>query len=410
MKYTTAAVLAAIGLTNAAPLEDRSLKAANCFAVDLVVDVLRLYPSASPFCSSVLRIPTVTTTKTVSSTASYTSSLITTVPTIVSTITSTADPITEYSTTETTITTCIPSAVNKREIEKRGLIPASISIPGSCAGAPGVLRNIACSAITSACNCLGIPTPTSTVTQTQVSSTTAYPTATVYSSITATVTVTGTTTVPTTLTSTVNYCPVPSSCNNAGIRWGYYPNYENNNIGDGDDYYSNYDPTVIKSETPDYQSTATVAGGLNQNTVSDISIYGSSQTFHSDFFTLNHVGYIFAQNTGTYTFTLGNVDDIVLLWLGDTAVRGWTRGNANALAIYSSQPTASASIDLVQGQYLPFRVVFGNAQGAISFSLQLAAPDGTVILDSNTQDSKFLVQYSCDGVAAPAFPAFGSET
>lgn len=144
--------------------------------------------------------------------------------------------------------------------------------------------------------------------------------------------------------------------------------------------------------------------------MTDLSIYGSSQTFRSAYFTLNHVGYIFAQVTGTYTFTLSNVDDIVFLWHGDKAISGWTRDNADVTAIYSVLPTSAGTVDLVQGQYLPFRIVFGNAQGAIKFTVQLAAPDGTVILDSNTQDSKFLVQYSCDGVAAPVFPPFGSES
>ncbi|THY24813.1 hypothetical protein D6D01_05293 [Aureobasidium pullulans] len=399
MRYNIAIFVVTFGLASAAPLEDRSTKAAACFAVDLVVDVLRLYPSASPFCSSVLRIPTITTTKTVSSTVSYTSALTTTIPTTVLTVTTVADPVVEYSTIETTITTCIPSAVNKR----------AISNVGSCGGAPGVLKNIACSAITSACSCLGIPTRTSTVTSTQVLFTTAHPTSTVYSSITATVTVTGTTTIPTTSTSTVNFCPVPSSCDNAGIQWAHYYNGENNNIGNGDDYYSNYDPTVIKSLSPDYQSSALVIGGLDQDYVSQLSIYGSSQTFASDFFTLNHVGYIFAQVTGTYTFTLSNTDDITLLWLGPTAISGWNRGNADAVSIYSSVPSAQAEFYLVQGQYLPFRIVFGNAQGAIKFFVQVAAPDGTVVLDSNTQDSKFLIQYSCDGTSAPRFPAFGAE-
>ncbi|CAD0093002.1 unnamed protein product [Aureobasidium mustum] len=367
MNRKTAAALAILGLANAAPFVDPAVNSAVCPAVDLVVDILHLYPSATPFCSSFLHIPTITTTKTVSSTASFTSAATTTILTTVSTFTSSADPVTAYSTFGTTITTCS--------------IPASISTSGVCAGCPAILKNIACSAISTACGCLGIPTPTSTVTLTQVSSTTAYPTSTIYSSITATVVTTPTTTLPTTSTSTVNYCPTPPSCNNEGIRW-----------------------------TPEYQATASVCGGLYANDVGEISIYGSTQTFESDYFTLNHVGYIFAQSSGTYTFTLTQPDDIALLWLGSKAYSGWTRANADATAVIVGRPSASATVDLVQGQYLPFRVVFGQAQGAVSFYLTLTAPDGTVILNSDTPDSPFLVQFSCDGTSAPAFPAFGSET
>ncbi|KAH0387173.1 hypothetical protein E4T50_15899 [Aureobasidium sp. EXF-12298] len=421
MNRKTTAALAILGLANAAPLVDPAVDSVVCPAVDLVVDILRLYPSATPFCSSFLHIPTITTTQTVSSTALFTSAATTTILTTVSTFTSSADLVTAYSTFGTTITTCIPSAVNKRDVRahmtttansnpvsssQSASIPASISTPGVCGGCPAVLKNIACSAISTACGCLGIPTPTSTLTLTQVSSTTAYPTSTTYSNITATVVTTPTTTLPTTSTSTVNYCPTPPSCNNEGIRWAIYPN----NVYNSDNTYSQYDPTVIKPQAPEYQTTASVCGGLYESDVGQISIYGSTQTFESDYFTLNHVGYIFAQTSGTYTFTLTQPDDIALLWLGSNAYSGWTRDNADATAVIFGNPSASATVDLVQGQYLPFRVVFGQAQGAVSFYLTLTAPDGTVILNSDTSNSPFLVQFSCDGTSAPAFPAFGSET
>jgi len=183
-----------------------------------------------------------------------------------------------------------------------------------------------------------------------------------------------------------------------------------NSVYNSDNLYRNYDPTVIKSESPEYQATASVCGGLYADNVGQISIYGSTQTFESDYFTLNHVGYIFAQTSGTYTFALTQPDDIALLWLDQNAYSGWTRDNADAIAVIHGNPSASATVDLVQGQYLPFRIVFGQAQGAVSFYLSVTAPDGTVILNSNTPGSPFLVQYSCDGTSAPAFPAFGSET
>ncbi|KAG9735832.1 hypothetical protein KCU73_g10409, partial [Aureobasidium melanogenum] len=166
MNRKTTAALAILGLANAAPLVDPALDSVVCPAVDLVVDILRLYPSATPFCSSFLHIPTITTTQTVSSTALFTSAATTTILTTVSTITSSADPVTAYSTFGTTITTCIPSAVNKRDVRahmtttansgsvsssQSASIPASISTPGVCGGCPAVLKNIACSAISTAC-------------------------------------------------------------------------------------------------------------------------------------------------------------------------------------------------------------------------------------------------------------------
>lgn len=97
-RIAAAALLATLSLAfvDAAPLEERS--SAVCLAVDVVVDILRAYPSASPFCSSLLGIPTITTTQTVSTTASFTSPISTTIPMTVTTFTSTVAPITVYST------------------------------------------------------------------------------------------------------------------------------------------------------------------------------------------------------------------------------------------------------------------------------------------------------------------------
>ena len=96
-KITTA--LAILGLANAAPVLGPAVDVAVCLVVDPVVEILHLYPSATPFCSSFLQIPTISTTKTVSSTASFTSTVTTTISTTVSTLTSFADPVTAYSTT-----------------------------------------------------------------------------------------------------------------------------------------------------------------------------------------------------------------------------------------------------------------------------------------------------------------------
>jgi hypothetical protein len=43
------------------------------------------------------------------------------------------------------------------------------------------------------------------------------------------------------------------------------------------------------------------------------------------------------------------------------------------------------------------------------FQLSVTAPDETVILDSDTPNSPYLVQYSCDGTTAPPYPAFSQE-
>lgn len=167
---------------------------------------------------------------------------------------------------------------------------------------------------------------------------------------------------------------------------------------------------MFKTRTPLYQNVTYTIGGFNYPASQPviISFYNSTQTFESDYIAINHVGYVFAQVSGTYVFSISKSDDITLLWVGANAYSGWSRANANIVNPYGAG-TSTYSVNMVAGNYYPIRIWFGNAQQAIVFQATLTAPDGTVILTSNSKKSPYLVQYSCDG-SAPAFPAFGSET
>ncbi|KAK6002734.1 hypothetical protein QM012_001484 [Aureobasidium pullulans] len=395
--------------TFAFPLDERA--ASLCPADDQVVSLVRAYSSASPFCSSLLGVKTATIT----STEHFTSPTTTIIPTTTSNVLVVASTVTKYDIFSTTITTCVPSAA-KRDLVRRKVttsstyrlatssvsIPASVSISGTCSGCPSDLKNIACTAISSACRCIGLRTPTSTV----CVSTTHVPVITSYSGVVATQTTTVTTIIPTTSTSTVVSCPKPLVCGNQGIQFAYYANEPW-----GDDV-AHMVPSYYWSITPNYTGTTTEVGGINEPAGSYVNLYGTSKNVPASYFVLNHRGYIFAQIDGIYTFTTSKVDDITYLYLGDDAIRGYNLTNYDAKAVCcSTQPdTASATRPLKTGQYLPFRIVFGQQGGPVVFAFSITAPDGTVILDASTTNSDFIVQYSCDGTTAPAFPAWGQES
>ena len=169
-----------------------------------------------------------------------------------------------------------------------------------------------------------------------------------------------------------------------------------------------------KQQEPLYTSTTSSIGGIDYpNDSSVVSIYGSPTDLSTGFFVLNHRGYIFAQQTGTYVFTVSNVDDVddvVSLWLGDQGYTGWKRDNDD-LDVSITGASASYSYQMMAGQYTAVRIVFAQAQGPATFHLTVTAPDGTVILDSNSQGSPYLVQQSCDGRTAPPYAVpFGAET
>lgn len=162
--------------------------------------------------------------------------------------------------------------------------------------------------------------------------------------------------------------------------------------------------------TPECTGVTNSLGGFDYpENPNGVTIYGQCTLSSSAFFTLNQRGYIYAQESGAYTFSASNIDDIVELWIGSTAYSGWTRANANLdQAIFqSAQPF---TITLTAGQYYPVRIVFGQAQGAAAFDMTVTAPDGSVFLGPDSGASPYLISYSCDGTTAPAFPTFGQET
>lgn len=130
----------------------------------------------------------------------------------------------------------------------------------------------------------------------------------------------------------------------------------------------------------------------------------------TNFFVLNHRGYIYAQQTGNYTFNVGDVDDSVYIWVGSLAYSGWTGANANLFVTIGETKTGSLTISLNEGQYYALRIVFAQAQGPATFTVEVTAPDGSVFLSDSSTASPYLVQYSCDGTTAPQYAPFGQET
>ncbi|KAJ4859343.1 GLEYA domain-containing protein [Trichoderma breve] len=99
-------------------------------------------------------------------------------------------------------------------------------------------------------------------------------------------------------------------------------------------------PTITITKTtiqPEYQGVTNVIGGISFQDSAPKSVYGSPPLSESDF-ALNHRGYIYARQTGTYTFTLNLVDDAAYIWIGPEACSGWTGDNADLKAVYNNGP------------------------------------------------------------------------
>jgi hypothetical protein len=85
--------------------------------------------------------------------------------------------------------------------------------------------------------------------------------------------------------------------------------------------------------------------------------------------TVLYTGYFLADYTGTWTFTITS-DDASYLWIGSTAVTGYTTSNELATASYSGPGTGT--ISLTAGEYYPIRLLYGNGPSTGSLNLTYA--------------------------------------
>ncbi|KAF5645834.1 conidiospore surface protein [Fusarium tjaetaba] len=229
--------------------------------------------------------------------------------------------------------------------------------------------------------------------------------------IATTTTVADTTTEEATTTTGAAQCPTPSACNNLGFDWAYYSNPAQNT----DTTYSSFVPQSFKQTNPLYFSTTRQIGGLFQPSsgAQSAPIYGSTTDLALDYFALNHHGYLYSCDAGTYKFDIPYANDAVYLWIGAKAYAGWNSGNADAKALYN-QPdhiagSAHFEVDIPAGVYIPIRFVYGQAQYGGGFTFSVTAPNGQILVSNDVTASPYIVQYSCDGVTAPQYPPFGQE-
>jgi hypothetical protein len=133
--------------------------------------------------------------------------------------------------------------------------------------------------------------------------------------------------------------------------------------------YHNEDPTFFTRNTPLVTGFITNFTNLTTATNSTYVVNGAPTYFSVEWF-----GYFYAPTTGTYTFTLGS-DDGSYLWMGSTALSGYTVANS---LVNNGQPHGviyvSGSISLTANTYTPFRVQFGEIGGGKDCQCSFSGP------------------------------------
>ncbi|KAF5532664.1 cell surface glycoprotein, partial [Fusarium mexicanum] len=234
----------------------------------------------------------------------------------------------------------------------------------------------------------------------------------------------GTTTVVTFVTPSA--CPTPSCT--PGLTWAYYklqrgstwsPGFIPEN-GDStvNGPYKNGNPELsIQGQTPARSGITTQLGFSTQSL--NPSIYGVNlgQT-DFQFSVVNHFGYFYPRITGNYTLSLSQVDDAVAVWVGESAVSGYTSSNAilTASSLYTATGPNGGSSSLVGSftanscQIIPFRLLYTNAQSSGNFVFTMVDPLGQVVVSSTQSVSNNQLVNNCWFTSSLLFPANSEAT
>lgn len=181
---------------------------------------------------------------------------------LVATITPTAFVTPIVTSTAFSTTTTTASIIDKR---------AAVTAGSASLSTPAVLSKYPASVMSSACSML-VSQATSTSTSTASATT---------------VEVATQTTLETSVF-TVTASPIPSACGNKGIQYAFYGAgvyAEGNNV-------LWVEPSNYASKTPNWQSTTNSVGGINVDAAQRIQIYDSGNYAPSEYFILNHRGYV----------------------------------------------------------------------------------------------------------------------
>lgn len=100
----------------------------------------------------------------------------------------------------------------------------------------------------------------------------------------------------------------------------------------------------------------------------------------SDSYSIEWTGYFRANATGTWSFEAYS-DDSCYLWIGQTALSGYTTSNYLLYENSGHPGTRFGSIFLIEGVYYPFRMRWGEGGGADYISLAFTSPNGTKTSD-----------------------------
>lgn len=235
----------------------------------------------------------------------------------------------------------------------------------------------------------GGPSSTGTTSTDSMTSTSTKSTSATQSSSTQSTTTTTTTT--TTATTSRPPCATPT-CTNTGARFARYDNPFRHDYSSD---YDSFDLDYFKDKTP-----------LETGTTNTIYLKtdAANETFNHA--ALEFRTFLYACQSGTYTFTSSAADDATLMWFGKEKVDNPTRKNTDIAQFwYGDNEPKTVQIQIEANSYYPILILWGNTEGKGFLNLQIYAPDGRELTSSSgTTGESFLLVEPCKPAEKPGPP------
>ena len=156
----------------------------------------------------------------------------------------------------------------------------------------------------------------------------------------------------------------------AGLMYRTFSGYFGSTTGGADD------TTWFDRQTETNSGLVSNFTSLNSSSAGLYTAQSGATLFSIEWF-----GYFFAPTTGTYTFTT-NSDDASYLWIGSSALVGYTPSNAT---VSNGEPhpvqAISGTVSLTAGTYYPIRVQYGQNMSGYDFYMSFSGPSITTISD-----------------------------
>ena len=114
--------------------------------------------------------------------------------------------------------------------------------------------------------------------------------------------------------------------------------------------------------------------------------YGFTKT---DYIALKLSGFFVPNVTGKWGFILGNFttkqanDDLSYLWIGNNALNPTTSNYSGLCYWYTNFNQVTIYLNLVQGQYYPLLMYWGQKWGGFGISLGIISPNGSITYDGS---------------------------